>query len=738
MKYLLFIFILFTLSIDASAQPPGNRKSFIPLYQPQKVFFLNNQLIICFPAGIATIEENSGTLEVFSVIGGLSEALPSTIAAHDNFIIAGYSNGNIDIIREMRVNNLPALKNANGIQQKKIHHISVIDGKAYMAFHSGISIINIESRTVEATGFIGDNGNQEAVYAVAKWKDSVIAASASGLKSAHIQANIQDYHLWNKVSEKIFYFAAADNNSLWLADSTDIYVYNGERFEKIYSSPGKIHSFFTNEHTILTAEILPNDAFISKIQKADFQVEYIRHQNILQPNHAAIKDNTIWVADQIKGLIKISENRQEIIAFNSPYYSFSDKIFLKENILTGAFNTVDGITGISRYDISSGAWMNYPSSDYPVLNNYGALQMGFLPGTTNIVAGSYTGGLVLFSSSPEDYNHIIHAPAYSRKISGLSNSSDGNLWMVAQNDPPVLYRMDNRNKLFSYTIPFSINQAPHTPVFTDAEGRIWIAVPETGLIVFSDNQTPDNPGDDHWRLLTTGQGNGNLPDKNVLSVTMDLNGLVWIGTANGIGIMTCRGNNIFREGCDLVIPVVRYNNFPDFLFRNEKVNTIAVNAANEKWIGTGNGAWKISEGGEKLLQQFTSERKELLDNNVKGIVIDHTSGDVFFSSDKGLTVYRDVAVSGSLNKKDVLVYPNPVPPDHTGKIYIKGLPPNASFRITDTEGRLVYMGKASGGQAEWTGYAASGKKISTGIYLVLVSTDEKKYNLAAKIVYITK
>ena len=45
------------------------------------------------------------------------------------------------------------------------------------------------------------------------------------------------------------------------------------------------------------------------------------------------------------------------------------------------------------------------------------------------------------------------------------------------------------------------------------------------------------------------------------------------------------------------------------------------------------------------------------------------------------------------------------------------------------DGRLVYQTKALGGQAVWDGKDYKGRKISSGVYLVLVSNEERRKNI---------
>ena len=59
--------------------------------------------------------------------------------------------------------------------------------------------------------------------------------------------------------------------------------------------------------------------------------------------------------------------------------------------------------------------------------------------------------------------------------------------------------------------------------------------------------TIGNTGDDRWILYRAGQGNGNLPSSNVLSLAMDHNGFIWIGTEDGMGVIQCPENIFSRN-----------------------------------------------------------------------------------------------------------------------------------------------------------------------------------------------
>ena len=82
------------------------------------------------------------------------------------------------------------------------------------------------------------------------------------------------------------------------------------------------------------------------------------------------------------------------------------------------------------------------------------------------------------------------------------------------------------------------------------------------------------------------------------------------------------------------------------------------------------------------------------------------------------------------------MFPNPVPPGYSGSIAIRGLNDNAWVRITELDGKLVFQTRSLGGQAIWNGRTYKGEKVSSGVYLVMVSDEFNEQQLATKIFFI--
>ncbi|MCX6266296.1 MAG: T9SS type A sorting domain-containing protein, partial [Bacteroidetes bacterium] len=243
--------------------------------------------------------------------------------------------------------------------------------------------------------------------------------------------------------------------------------------------------------------------------------------------------------------------------------------------------------------------------------------------------------------------------------------------------------------------------------------------------------------DDQYRLLNSTAGNGNIPGTTVLTMAEDTKGAIWIGTEKGVGVFYSP-ENVFQPGqnFDAQQILLSQGSYVQYLLENETVTTIAVDGANQKWIGTDRGGvFLFSEDGTKQIYHFTAENSPLLSDRLTCISI-NKDGEVFFGTDKGVISFRAQATPGGESNENVYAFPNPVREDYEGYIAVKGLVNNAQVRITDIDGTLVYSTRAEGGQAIWNGKNFNGKKAHTGVYLVFASDDTASERVVTKILII--
>jgi ligand-binding sensor domain-containing protein len=463
-----------------------------------------------------------------------------------------------------------------------------------------------------------------------------------------------------------------------------------------------------------------------------------------------LQQGSFWVADQYGGLAQFTNGNSKQYKLNSPediasgeIMSYNNKVYLAAGSINSAWNYQYNRSGVYRF--ADGAWTNFNGFHYTQLDSLlDFLTIAIDKRDKTLWAGSYGGGLVhikkdnLFDiykqSSP--IAPTIGDPL-SYRVSGLAFDKESNLWVSNFGAASYFHVLKNNGSWQSFTAPFFLFQNAVGQVAIDDEAQKWIVAPlGNGLIVFNHGASIENINDDRWRLFKKGQGSGNLPSNDVLSIAIDKNGFVWVGTGDGIGIIECTGN-AFNNNCEAILPVVKSGGFTSYLFKGEEVRSIAVDGANRKWIATASGAWLVAANGEEVLSHFTEENSFLLSNDVKHIGINGTNGEVFFATSKGICSFKSSATESSSNNKNIIVYPNPVPASYTGTIAIRGLAQASIVKITELNGRLVYQTKALGGQAVWNGKDYKGNSISSGVYLVLASDEEGTEKGVGKIVFIS-
>lgn len=217
----------------------------------------------------------------------------------------------------------------------------------------------------------------------------------------------------------------------------------------------------------------------------------------------------------------------------------------------------------------------------------------------------------------------------------------------------------------------------------------------------------------------------------------DLKGNMWIATNKGpfyikkeeIGQATV---TLYQEK----VPRNDGTDLADYLLTGLHCNTIAIDGAGRKWIGTeGYGVFLISEDNMTQLQHFTKDNSCLLSDNVNYIAINQQNGEVFFLTDKGLCSYISDATEAAteMTKETVWAYPNPVTPEYTGLITVVGLTLNADVKILSANGALIYEGRSNGGTFTWNGCDKEGRRVASGVYMVATATSSGEKGTVCKI-----
>ena len=226
----------------------------------------------------------------------------------------------------------------------------------------------------------------------------------------------------------------------------------------------------------------------------------------------------------------------------------------------------------------------------------------------------------------------------------------------------------------------------------------------------------------------------------ITSVCEDREGNIWVGT--DMGPFMIQKNEIGESSVtfyQVKVPRNDGTDYADYLLNGVSISTIAIDGGNRKWFGSDNaGAFLISADNMQQLQNFTSGNSKLISNNVANITINPSSGEVFFLSDKGLCSYLSDATEPveQMNDDQVYAYPNPVTPDYSGLITITGLSYDADVKITSSNGALIAEGRSNGGMFTWDGCDRQGRRVASGVYMVITATRDGNKGTVCKIAVI--
>jgi hypothetical protein len=753
MLYRIIILLAFIHPYTLLSQVPpiGQWRDHLPYQQVTHVTNTANKVWAATPYSIFSVDVTDNSIDRYSKNSGLSETGISAIGGefNGNQIVIAYNNSNIDVLNDNNVTNIIALKNANRPGDKSIYSIFVNNRQALLCTGFGIVVIDLEKYEVKDTWIIGNGGNPVVVRAVTANGNFLYAATAEGIKKAPAtSANLADFRNWQTIpGDNVRAVVSIQNNVMALRNDS-VFIQNGNSWPFLYADGRTIHNITVAGNKILLSEtdrvvvITGTGAIETTIQDAKFT---------RAPKQAIAFDNGYWIADTLAGLSKYTTSFTSYLPDAPPAIAaggmqvLNNTLWAAAGMVNASWEPVNNKNGLFKF--SNNTWISYNAFNYPSLDTFtDVMAVAIDPTNESVWAGSFGGGLANIKT---DNSITIYKkgsaiqPAYfnntSYRVSGLAFDADNNLWVANYGGEQSLHVKKADGAWRSFTIPFPIAEHAVSQIVIDDLNQKWMVLPKAnGLVCFNHGATIDNPADDQWKWYRSGKGNGNLPDNNVLCLAKDKNNFIWVGTARGIGVIQCPQEVFSNSGCEAILPVVQQDNFAGYLFRDEQVQSIAVDGADRKWVATQNGVWLISADAAKTIYRFTESNSPLLSNDVKQITIDQTTGEVFFATARGICSFRSTATETTESNNNVLVFPNPVPPGYTGTIAIRGITNNAIVKITELDGRLVYQTRALGGQAIWNGKNYKGQSIATGVYLVLISDDNHQEKMVTKIVFVQK
>ena len=774
----IFLFSIAFFKVQAQHLAIGQWREHLPYNEGKEVVDAGTKIYCATNEGLFAYIKEDASIERFSKLNGLNDFGISTIAYQPDFnvLLIAYDDANIDFLyNDGSVFNLPFIKEKSITGLKNINNIYIKGKLAYLSCGFGIVVVDIERQEVKDTYYIGTNGTSRNVLAVTEDGNNIFAATDSGVYSASLSSpNLADFNYWNVIFADTanagdFNMLATLNGKVYLnyakPDATntstdELWIFENNVWSKVTNSqmpqqPKRIHLRVVNNNLVII-----NNVSVSVFDEQLNRIGY--YDNTLYSN-AQISDavietsSEVWIADLLKGLIKIENNKlSSIITPGGPFSNYVAQIAILDNKVWVAHGPKSTSWSPQEYPIdgfsllADDSWKSWNKNNAPslVTNKFIAnMSIAVVPGQPeHIRLGSVTSGLLDYSANSFTYYNSSNStllPAVGNelqtKVHGIKHDEAGNLWVVNSGVKNVIHVLKTDNTWRTFDMQGVVSGTPFAgEIIIDQNNYKWVNLfggggsssGTIGLVVLDDKGSIDNTADDRKKFIAM------AAESTPRCLAIDLDGQIWVGTDAGPQIIYSPGSAFDGDVTPQKI-LIKQDNTYQYLLELESISTIAVDGANRKWIGTlSSGVYLLSADGQSQIYHFTAENSPLFSNNISTIAINPKTGEVFIGTDKGLISYQSDAIEGGDKCESVTVYPNPIRPGYNGPIAIKGVMDKATIKITDISGNVVYQGSALGGQAIWNGLNLKGEKAHTGVYLVFASDNDGVNACVTKLLFV--
>lgn len=758
----LFVLIYFSCVTSAAI---GNWHMYAPYRYATSCEVANDKVYILGEGTLYSYGKEDNELRTYDHIETLNDVGIAFIKYCDEIdaLTIIYENADIDLLYDDEsVYNISDFKNKT-LTSKKIKNLQIYGSEAYISTDFGVVTLNLEKKEFGNTYNLGLDVN-----CCTRYGDYLYVGTTEGLYKGCLSDNLLNSKNWSKLfdypitaleryDDKFFcilpqfgLYNMDDNGRLYLLIRN-----NGEAFSYLNIGKNKMSAGAS------TKVYIYDSATDYKFYQLDGNVYYLREDG-----------NYIWSCNGVHGLSRLAEENGKLLEKSidihpdSPVrkhceymnFSYTGKLL----VAGGNLNYFD----ITFYDGTAMAydgnkWLNFQEEEIKeatglYYRNITSIAEDPLE-EGHFFASSFGFGLYEFrngefikhynhENSPlESVNNGMYISRYVR-VPRLKYDSSGNLWMTNTGTKEIIKILKSDGTWTSLHYSEIAKYPTMVEILFDSRDWLWITSlqAKAGLFCAKQNGTPLDTSDDETKLITgkiKNQDGESYEINIVYALTEDRNGQMWIGTDAGLFVLT-NPKKFFDDNVtftQIKVPRNDGTGLADYLLNGTHIQTICVDGANRKWIGTqSDGLYLVSSDGLETIHHFTTENSYLPSNNVSSIAIEETSGEVFIGTDNGIISYMSDATEPSpvLKENSLRVYPNPVRENHTGNVAISGFTENCNVKITDSAGTLIYETESTGGQVIWDTCNMSGERVSAGVYYVFGYDETGDKGAATKILII--
>lgn len=695
----------------------------------------------------------------------------------NKYLFIAYESGNIDLLYDDgKLINLPDVKDAILTSEKTINDVAFYDNRIYVATNFGLVVFNDQRHEVIESGIYN-----KGIACIDVKYDYIVISCENNLHISGVNQRHNMFDSFSKIAAGVYSFTSVEivnensvltrirsgqNYLLWMFNidlsnnickgKQDLSL-NGsveliDMGDFIYSyNNSSIMTIDENGNTATTT--LPSDLQGNKIAIWN-DVNNLWTSNNYGIGHYSLYDGTLTVLKDrfkpetitVKNVVFLNVgNSGKIYVSNtaaSNYLGWDG--YEKSQINTIQNGVIEDVTIVAPYAKNN---KNNPGASF-MFGTYNLCEDPDDPNTYYV--GTYWEGVYKVTNRDGNVKYdwtnstiTMNPGTWACHVPCVGIDREGNLWAlnwVSNSSKYVLNMLPAAARKKSSTTASDWKGIQVGDFLGNKDARMYICK-NSNFILMSDGYsvivgydtkgTYSDTSDDEYMIWNkfTDQDNKSFSSARISAITEDKDGRIWVGT--DIGIIT------FNSAADLLnsnmtinrvkVPRNDGTTFADYLLDNQHVLSIAVDNSNRKWLATiSNGLYLVNEDGSEILEHFTVENSLIPSNKIYSVICDPNSNSVFIGTDVGLVEYSSTSSPAMSDYSNVYAYPNPVRPDYTGWITIKGLMENSLVKIADSAGNVFFSTRSEGGMVTWDGCNSSGERVKTGVYYVFASQNENE------------
>ncbi|CAM1341773.1 type IX secretion system anionic LPS delivery protein PorZ [Tenacibaculum amylolyticum] len=767
-KIITFFILLFSISSFSQTDFTGQWEDFFSYNNIKDITISGETVYALADNAVFTYDLQTQETQKLSSVNGLSGETTSAIHYNETFnrLVIGYENGLVEVIDDNgNVTVSPDIVNFNQSGLKRINGIYEFNNQLFIATSFAIIVYDIENLEFGDTYFIGAGSTSVNVNQITVANNEIFAAANTGIYVADVNnPSLIDAANWTlrfpgnytKITEfSGNVYAVSNQNLIRLNGATQqtVFTYTETIKDIKASATNLIVALTTSANTYDTSLTLVGNN--STNSTFDFSL-----------NTALLNNGTVFLGTEEFGILSAQ-------LATTTYTEIHPEGPLSNNVFSIAVNSNDLWVVYGGYDatftpsqvrqgyshFNGQDWVNVPFNPN---NPFGDLvhvtidtnhdNRVFISsfGDTREITTRLTGGLyeVEDNNVVRFYNNLnspledVDGGDPTRatvRISGTAFDREGNLWVTNLLSSTRLKKLSPSGVWSSFDINelYVDNKPGMGEVAIDNANTVWITTRRNGVFAYNENG-------DRKRALTTEATRGSLPNGYTRTIAIDKNNRIWIGTLSGLVVFN-NATGIFDANVYDAEPIIILDEgIPKRLLGDQTINSIKVDGANNKWFGTDNGGVLYTNpSGQSTLANFNKDNSPLPSNKILKIGVDESSGKVYFATDKGIVAYNSSVAPFGNELGEVYAYPNPVLKNHD-TVTIDGrngtsLPKGTNVKILDVAGNLVYETnvvegqQVQGGKVVWDKRNLAGQKVASGIYVVLLVTDDGSETSTTKI-----